>query len=112
MMENLVEVKTSLIRRLMHLERYQALFELIVGVSKFNISYPGDEEMTDQEEYLWHQAIAHLDFLILFGTDKTQIEQDGKFYFSQAEDFEQWLCEGAIGVTLDELQKYLEHYPM
>ncbi|WP_423037391.1 hypothetical protein [Undibacterium sp. Tian12W] len=77
-----------------------------------NISYPGDEEMTDREEYLWHQAIAHLDFLIKFGTDKTQIEQDGKFYFSHVEDFEQWLGDGAIGVTLDELQKYLKHYPM
>ena len=96
--------KIDIIREIISKEQYQSLYELVQGISEYNVNYDSSIKMTDSQERAWQMALAHLRFLSKYGKLSIWVEENGKRYFSYPEEFEEWLTMGAPGVTKEELE--------
>jgi hypothetical protein len=99
--------KIDLIRMLMERGRYADLYELMMGVSKYNVCMESFRSMLPDEERAWQMASHHLEFLSKYG-QRDWVEENGKRYFSYPEEFEKWLDFGAPCIEMQELYAYLE----
>lgn len=101
-----------LVRQIMAGKRYSDLYEIVAGISKYNISSESLEEMSDEEQRAWQSVIHHLEFLSKYGDKLTMIDINGRMWFPHPEEFEGWLELGAPGVSVDELHAYLADFPL
>ena len=111
-MINNSDPKISILRQIMAAKRYAALYEIVVGISKFNIKEESSQDMTDDEQHAWQLTIHHLEFLSKYGDSSPMVEINGRTWFAHPEEFEAWLELGAPGVSLSELRGYLADCPL
>ena len=104
--------KVDLLRALMAARRYADLYELVVGISKYNIASVSSRRMTSEEERAWQMTMHHLDFLSKYGDSASFIEINRRKWFAYPEEFGKWLELGAPGITIAELHAYLEAVPL
>ena len=104
-----VSEKVHLIRILMHESRYKALHELLLGISKHNVSVGFETEPPLETVKLVSAVRSHLQFLDRFGSATHHQIVDGMHYFAYPDRFEEWLEADAPGVNGEELRSLRAH---
>ncbi|MGK5060462.1 hypothetical protein ACQ4WY_26355 [Janthinobacterium sp. LB2P49] len=102
----------AILRQVMAAKRYAALYEIVVGISKYNKGEESPIDMSEYEQSAWQLVIHHLEYLSKYGDSTPMVEVNGRKWFAHPEQFEIWLELGAPGVALDELQSYLDDFPI
>lgn len=102
--------KAEVIRTLMDRGNAQELRDLLFGLSPYNDR--AARASTAEPPPLAHTKLVnaarnHLDFVCKFGTHETHVIDGRAHHFAHKEKFEQWLAEGAPGVSESELSRLL-----
>jgi hypothetical protein len=101
--------KVNLIRDLMKESCYKDLLELILGISKHNVSVGFESEPPLKTVKLVSAVRSHLEFLDLFGSTTAHQIVDGMHYFAYPDRFQEWLDADAPGVNVEELRRLRAH---
>jgi hypothetical protein len=112
MIDNCNEYKISLIRQIMAAKRYVELYEIVVGISKYNVEEECSKEMSDDGQRAWQSTMHHLEYLSKYGDALPMVDINGRKWFAHPKEFEVWLQLGAPGVSINELDAYLADFPV